>query len=405
MDLFLNFMAGKLLQADPELLDIVRNDQSYQVFEGNSPLLTPGGREFIHPSERVARLIITDLMYRNGNAEPDLSAPWLYVYQKDLFEPSGDPFAGAWTGLLANDPFVMLKTSGRNDVRAFSPEDQLFGFAFLTLSELIRRINVFINSRMGEILSEDADQHPFLQILRMCYDQFSNEQKVAVQVLSDVHQSHLTLPVLHVAGIISPLEYAKGLIALKIGAEESLPGVLPGLVRVKDYLECLDQVADEGSQAAALIREGENDLIEFKSTLRWDIRAGKTNQAVERASLKTIAAFLNSAGGTLLIGVADDGSIEGIERDKFVNEDKFLLHLWTLIRACLGRDVSPCIRTTLEKTDEKTICLVRCRRSNRPVFLRQPGFDEDFYIRIGPSSNAMDISEALKYIADHFPGR
>jgi hypothetical protein len=37
------------------------------------------------------------------------------------------------------------------------------------------------------------------------------------------------------------------------------------------------------------------------------------------------------------------------------------------------------------------------------VFLRQPGFNEEFYIRVGPSSNAMDISEALKYIADHFP--
>jgi hypothetical protein len=85
-----------------------------------------------------------------------------------------------------------------------------------------------------------------------------------------------------------------------------------------------------------------------------------------------------------------------------VNEDKFLLHLWTLIRNCLGREVCPNIRTTLEKTEDKTICLVHCRRSSRPVFLRQPGFDEAFYIRVGPSSNAMDISEALKYIADNF---
>ena len=153
-----------------------------------------------------------------------------------------------------------------------------------------------------------------------------------------------------------------------------------------------------------IIREGENDSIEFKSTLRWDIRAGKTNQAIERACLKTIAAFLNSAVGTLLIGVRDDGSTEGIESDKFVNDDKFLLHLWTLIRTCLGRDVSPYIRTILEKMDDKTVCMVQCRQSNRPVFLRQPGFDEDFYIRVGPSSNAMDISEALNYISDHFSG-
>ena len=158
----------------------------------------------------------------------------------------------------------------------------------------------------------------------------------------------------------------------------------------------------QGINASLMIKEGESDSVEFKSTLRWDIRAGKTNAVIERSSLKTISAFLNSAGGSLLVGVRDDGSVEGIETDKFVNEDKFLLHLWTLIRTCLGRDVSPYLRTILEKMEEKTVCLVRCQPSNRPVFLRQPGFDEEFYIRLGPSSNAMDISEALGYIADRF---
>jgi len=48
------------------------------------------------------------------------------------------------------------------------------------------------------------------------------------------------------------------------------------------------------------------------------------------------------------------------------------------------------------------VCKVRCLRSSRPVFLRQPGFEEEFYIRLGPSSVALAVSEALKYIADHF---
>jgi predicted HTH transcriptional regulator len=198
------------------------------------------------------------------------------------------------------------------------------------------------------------------------------------------------------------LEYAKGLIALKIREEQHISDLLPDLTRTLDYLECVEPELEPGKHTSLIIKEGENEVIEFKSTFRWDIRAGKTNQAVERASLKTIAAFLNSNGGDLLIGVRDDGSIEGIESDKFVNDDKFLLHLWTLIRTCLGRDISPYIRTILEKTDDRTVCMVQCQRSNRPVFLRQPGFDEAFYIRVGPSSNAMDISEALKYIADHF---
>ena len=105
----------------------------------------------------------------------------------------------------------------------------------------------------------------------------------------------------------------------------------------------------------------------------------------------------------MLIGVRDDGSVEGIESDRFPNEDKFLLHLWTLIRTCLGRDFSPFVRTTLERREDKTICIVACRPAPRPVFLRQPGFEEEMYIRIGPSSNALNISEALQFIRERFP--
>jgi hypothetical protein len=49
--------------------------------------------------------------------------------------------------------------------------------------------------------------------------------------------------------------------------------------------------------------------------------------------------------------------------------------------------------------------MVTCMPSARPVFLRQPGFDEEMFIRVGPSSHAMDISEALKYVADRFAVR
>ncbi|MEI7983896.1 MAG: ATP-binding protein, partial [Bacteroidota bacterium] len=72
-------------------------------------------------------------------------------------------------------------------------------------------------------------------------------------------------------------------------------------------------------------------------------------------------------------------------------------------RTCLGRDVSPYLRSSLEKTENRTVCIVRCTPCNRPVFLRQPGFNEEFYIRVGPGSTALDVSEALKYVADRFP--
>jgi hypothetical protein len=402
MNTFTDYQQNKWLNPISEPLDIIKQDQHYRIFQGDKPLLTTRGKEFIHASERVAQLITTGLMSGHGSNEPGTAAPLLYAFQKDVFEATGDPFPGAWEQLVVSDPFVTIKTTGKFNFQPFSPDDDLFSFAFITLSALIRAVNQFVNSTMSTVIVEESESHPFPELLRLSYGQLTAEKKVVVQALSGLHHSGIVLPLLLVSAIISPLEYARGLVALKIGEEENIPGILQDVTHARDYLECLEQVTETGRQAASFIREGENEVTEFKSTLRWDIRAGKTNQAVERACLKTIAAFLNSAGGALLIGVRDDGSIEGIESDKFVNEDKFLLHLWTLIRTCLGRDVSPYIRTTLEKMDDKTVCVAQCRQSNRPVFLRQPGFDEEFYIRVGPSSNAMDISEALKYIADHF---
>ncbi len=402
MNAFVNYLENNWLIKKPDFPDIISLDRKYQIFQGDKPLLTFQGKEFILESERVAQLIITDLAFLDGKQGIRTSSPLLYAFQKDVFEPMADPYLKEWEEILALDPFVTIKTMGKFNFQSFSPEDELFSFAFVTLSALIRSVNEFVNSMMSEIIVEETDLNPFPELLRLNYDRLSTEKKVVVQALSGLHSSGIVLPLLLISGMISPMEYAKGLVALKIRKDNLISDILLDLTHALDYLECLEQRTDAGRQVGLIIKEGENDIIEFKSTLRWDIRAGKTNQAVERACLKTIAAFLNSIGGTLLIGVRDDGSIEGIESDKFVNEDKFLLHLWTLIRTCLGRDVSLHIRTRLEKLDEKTICFVQCLQSNRPVFLRQPGFDEAFYIRVGPSSNAMDISEALKYISDHF---
>ncbi|MEI6684227.1 MAG: ATP-binding protein [Bacteroidota bacterium] len=404
MNAYVNYLKNNWLKQNTEQLDLVRRNDEYQVFRGPGPLLTLQGHAFIHDSERMARLIISDLMFMEGKSEEPFSAPWLYAFQKDVFEGQADVLAHGLERQLSSDPVVAMKTMGQYNFRRFNPDERLFPFSFFSLSSLISQINEYQNAMMSEIIAEETELHPFLQMLRLSYERLTIPRKVVLLALSGCHDSGIVLPLMLVSGRVSPVEYAKALVALKIAEEDHFQGMLSGLLHAIDYLECSDRKSTSLLQASRVIREGEGDLAEFKSTLRWDIRAGKNNPSVERASLKTIAAFLNSAGGILLIGVRDDGSVEGIESDKFLNEDKFLLHLWTLIRTWLGREVSPYIRTTLEKIDEKTVCQVECRRSNRPVFLRQPGADEAFYIRVGPSSNAMNISEALTYIADHFPG-
>ena len=91
------------------------------------------------------------------------------------------------------------------------------------------------------------------------------------------------------------------------------------------------------------------------------------------AVLKTIAAFLNTEGGDLLIGVADDGSIIGIERDQLESDAKFIRHVAQVVRNGLGDRAGTCIDPKTQVVDGKTVCVASCHRSPEPVFLKMEG--------------------------------
>lgn len=86
-----------------------------------------------------------------------------------------------------------------------------------------------------------------------------------------------------------------------------------------------------------IIAIGESSEVEFKSTLRVNLHTGGKDPKIELAALKTIAGFLNTKGGILTIGVADDGTPLGIDADDFGNEDKMSLHLVNLIKDRMGQ--------------------------------------------------------------------
>ncbi len=149
-----------------------------------------------------------------------------------------------------------------------------------------------------------------------------------------------------------------------------------------------------------LISAGENDKVEFKSTLRWNLVTDKADKAIENSALKTIVAFLNTEGGTLLIGVKDDGNILGIEKDNFLNEDKFLLHFASLLNDRIGKPFLEHIEWGLREIKGRKILRVHCKPSPSPAFLKNNG--EEFYVRNGPSSVQLTTSEVLEYSKKHF---
>ncbi len=152
------------------------------------------------------------------------------------------------------------------------------------------------------------------------------------------------------------------------------------------------------------IEDGESSKLEFKSTLRTNLKTGEKDPRMERAVLKTIVAFLNSRGGTLLIGVADDGTIVGVDLASFEgSKDKFGLHLNNLIKTQIGSEFLPFLHFTLVDFEDKSVMRVSCQVSDRPVFLTD-GKEQIFYVRSGPSTIDLHGVELL-YYANHNFGR
>jgi hypothetical protein len=150
-----------------------------------------------------------------------------------------------------------------------------------------------------------------------------------------------------------------------------------------------------------LIAEGEGPQVEFKSTLRWNLHSGKPGKEIELAWLKTVVAYLNTDGGFLLIGVADDGQILGLEADQFANDDKFLLHFDNLIKQHVGLEFASYLNAGFREVDGGRVFLISCDRCPEPVFLKS-GDEEKFFIRLGPSTRQLPGSKILDYLEERY---
>jgi predicted HTH transcriptional regulator len=150
---------------------------------------------------------------------------------------------------------------------------------------------------------------------------------------------------------------------------------------------------------ARLIAAGENERTEFKSTLRFSIVDNKVDHGVEIAWLKTIAAFLNTDGGSLVVGVDDRGTALGIDKDGFDNEDKYLLHVNNRIQQHLGAECAAHARFGLYSIAGRKALLIECTAASKPVFLTDAG-QEAFYIRVGPGTRKLTMSQMLTYVIE-----
>jgi len=181
-------------------------------------------------------------------------------------------------------------------------------------------------------------------------------------------------------------------------------GLLAGLVFrfMRSKLDTIDSLNQElGKDLVLLIAQGEGPKLEFKSSFRWDLRQHQANKNLEVVILKTIAGFMNGHGGTLLIGVGDDGAITGLQSDytllKKPDADGFEQALMTVVSTKLGADLCQYLHIVFHALEGEDICRIIMKPAPRPVYLTREGGPR-LYLRTGAGTRDMNIQEATEYI-------
>lgn len=183
-------------------------------------------------------------------------------------------------------------------------------------------------------------------------------------------------------------EFIPPVVTLKIVI--SLSKVITGYLRSREQTSTME-----------IIQNGEDSNVEFKSTLRWNLFSKKKDKAIEKAVLKTLAAFMNSNGGVLIVGVADDGNILGLENDQFGDSDKLLLHLTNLIKERIGPLYLKYLHFSIEEIRETEILRIDCVPASIPAYFKDDNSDH-LFIRSGPSTTDLRLSKVYKYITERF---
>ena len=154
-----------------------------------------------------------------------------------------------------------------------------------------------------------------------------------------------------------------------------------------------------------IIHTGEHEQLEFKTSLRWDVKRDQVNKELERGVMKTIAAFLNSHGGTLVIGVDDNREIYGLESDlgslAKQNHDGFENHFNNLFVAMIGPEFRQYVKLSFHYINNKSVSLVQVDQAHRPAYLKTEK-GEDFFIRTGNATTSLKVSQVASYISSQW---
>jgi len=174
------------------------------------------------------------------------------------------------------------------------------------------------------------------------------------------------------------------------------------------------EVPIHGMETEAIIRDQvpEGETLDYKSVFHWNRHIDRRfYEDKQHLVLKNIASFINTSGGTVLIGVSDDIEPLTVEKDVFENAGEARWHMGNAMRrmdpnpmdAGFIRDIR------YDEVDGHKVLRVDCLPGDQPVFLtdqrnhRHPP-REMFFMRRVESSEELQGQEMISYIKRRFGG-
>ncbi len=170
------------------------------------------------------------------------------------------------------------------------------------------------------------------------------------------------------------------------------------------HLERCDNILDQppvywrSHPILKLVAQGEGARLEYKETLAVDAETGEKHPGVLLSALKTIAALLNTDGGTLLIGVSDNSEIKGLDMDyqkcKKQDADGFELKLRDLLKERFRPHPLGNVSVEFAAFDSIEVCKVQVARSDEIVHLDKG----DVFVRDGNKTLKLEGPELTRWV-------
>ena len=173
--------------------------------------------------------------------------------------------------------------------------------------------------------------------------------------------------------------------------------------KMNEFRNALVEEPEEVRQRSVeeLIKIGESMVLEFKSTFQWDFIQNRQNKHLRFSVIKTIAAFMNSEGGTLVIGVEDDGTPCGLDNDLGLlrgSLDRFEQTLTSHIADSIGLGFAGFFKLRFEQVAGSTVCVIDVNQTRDGVFAKTSK-GKEFFVRVGNTTRSLNPEETVEYLS------